>query len=104
MVVIVLEAAPPRLLGRLAVYLVEVRAGVYVGDVGRRVREMLWENVQAGLNGEAGNAVMVWQSNATESGFDMLTLGPNRRTPVVLDGLKLVSFAPPPGSKAGGDL
>jgi CRISPR-associated protein Cas2 len=99
MVVIVLESAPPRLYGRLAVYLVEVRAGVYVGDVTRRVRQMLWDTVVAGLDGEEGNAVMVWQAGNTESGFDMLTLGPNRRTPVLMDGLKFVSFAPPPGAK-----
>ena len=33
MLVIVVENAPPRLRGRLAVWLLEVRAGVYVGDV-----------------------------------------------------------------------
>ncbi|MGI5862482.1 MAG: type I-E CRISPR-associated endoribonuclease Cas2e [Myxococcales bacterium] len=98
MVVIVLENAPARLYGRLAVYLVEVRAGVYVGDVTKRVRQMLWENVVAGLAGEDGNAVMVWQTNA-ESGFDLLTFGRNRRMPVELDGLKLVSFTPPKGGQ-----
>jgi CRISPR-associated protein Cas2 len=97
MVVIVLEAAPPRLYGRLGVYLVEVRAGVYVGDVTKRVRQMLWDNVVAGLTGESGNAVMVWHAN-TEAGFDLLTFGRNRRMPVELDGLKLVSFTPPRGS------
>ena len=93
MLVIVLEAAPPRLRGRLALWLVEVRAGVYVGDFSRRVREMIWNQVESGL--EDGNAVMIWTSNS-ESGFDFLTLGPNRRMPVELDGLKLVEFLPPP--------
>lgn len=92
MLVIVVENAPPRLRGRLAIWLLEVRAGVYVGDVTRRVREMIWQNVEAGL--EDGNAVMVWNTN-TESGFDFVTLGKNRRMPVELDGLKLVSFLPP---------
>ena len=32
MVVVVTENVPPRLRGRLAVWLLEVRAGVYVGD------------------------------------------------------------------------
>ena len=41
MMVIVVENAPPRLRGRLAVWLLEVRAGVYVGDYSRRVREMI---------------------------------------------------------------
>jgi CRISPR-associated endoribonuclease Cas2 subtype I-E len=35
MLVIVLENAPPRLRGRLAVWLLEVRAGVYVGNYSR---------------------------------------------------------------------
>ena len=93
MLVIVLENVPPRLRGRMAVWLLEVRAGVYVGDVSKRVREMLWSQVEAGL--EAGNAVMAWTA-ANESGFDLMTLGANRRVPVELDGLKLVAFAPMP--------
>lgn len=91
MLVIVVEAVPPRLRGRLAVWLLEVRAGVYVGDLSRRVREMLWDTVVKGA--EDGNAVMVWSTN-TESGFDFVTHGANRRVPVDLDGLRLVSFVP----------
>ncbi|MBK8183719.1 MAG: type I-E CRISPR-associated endoribonuclease Cas2 [Candidatus Competibacteraceae bacterium] len=91
MLVIVLENAPPRLRGRLALWLLEVRAGVYLGDVTRRVREMIWKNIEVGL--EDGNAVMAWSTN-TESGFDFVTLGKNRRIPVEFDGLKLVSFLP----------
>jgi CRISPR-associated protein Cas2 len=92
MLVIVLENAPDRLRGRLAVWLLEVRAGVYVGDFSRKVREMMWTQVLAGL--EDGNAVMVWHSN-NESGFEIETAGTNRRVPVEFDGLKLVSFLPP---------
>jgi CRISPR-associated protein Cas2 len=91
MLVIVVENAPPRLRGRLALWLLEVRAGVYVGDLSRRVREMIWQQIEEGI--EEGNAVMVWRTN-TESGFDFVTLGKNRRMPVELDGLKLVSFYP----------
>lgn len=91
MVVVVTENVPPRLRGRLAVWLLEVRAGVYVGDVSRRVREMVWENLDRGL--EDGNVVIAWAAN-TESGFDFQTLGANRRTPVEFDGLRLVSFLP----------
>jgi len=91
MLVIVVENAPPRLRGRLALWLLEIRAGVYVGKVSRRVREMIWDQVEKGLN--EGNAVMVWTTN-TESGFDFFTLGTNRRIPVEMDGIKLVSFMP----------
>jgi CRISPR-associated protein Cas2 len=90
--VVVTEAVPARLRGRLAVFLVEVRAGVFVGNISRRVREKLWEYVDVDLGD--GNVVMAWSTN-TESGFDFQTLGENRRIPVDFDGLRLVSFLPP---------
>ncbi len=100
MLVIVLENAPPRLRGRLAMWLVEARAGVYVGDLSKRVREMLWNQVCEGI--EDGNAVLLWSTN-TESGYDFLTVGANRRMPIEFDGLKLVSFLPVEGKEADPD-
>lgn len=94
MLVIVTENVPPRLRGRLAVWLLEVRAGVYIGNPSKRLREFIWEQVNAGV--EDGNAVMAWSTN-TESGYDFETLGKNRRNPVDFDGLRLVSFLPPDG-------
>jgi CRISPR-associated protein Cas2 len=91
MLVIVTENVPPRLRGRLAVWLVEVRAGVYVGNPSKRLREFIWDQVNDGV--EDGNAVMVWRTS-TESGYDFLTVGKNRRMPVDFDGLRLVSFSP----------
>jgi len=57
MLAIVVENVPPRIRGRLAIWLLEVRAGVYVGKVSRRVREMIWDQVENGI--EEGNAVMI---------------------------------------------
>ena len=91
MLVVVTENIPPRLRGRLAIWLLEVRAGVYIGDVSRRVREMVWQQCEQML--ESGNIVMAWATN-TESGFDFQTIGENRRIPVDFDGLRLVSFLP----------
>lgn len=91
MLVIIVENVPPRLRGRLAIWLLEIRAGVYVGNLSRRVREMIWKQIEIGL--EDGNAVMIWSTN-TESGFDFVTLGKNRRIPIEMDGVKLVSFSP----------
>ena len=90
MLVVVTENVPPQLRGRLAIWLLEVRAGVYVGDTTRKVREMIWHQITE-LVGE-GNVVMVWATN-NESGFEFQTLGTNRRMPVDLDGLRLVSFS-----------
>jgi CRISPR-associated protein Cas2 len=91
MMVVVLTNAPPRLRGRLAAWLLEVRAGVYVGDYSARTRERIWDQVQSGL--EEGDAVMLWKA-PTDQGFDFATHGKNRRMPVDFDGLKLVSFLP----------
>lgn len=91
LLVVVTEGVPPRLRGRLAIWLLEIRAGVYVGDTTRRVREMIWEQIK-GL-AENGNVVMTWQVS-NESGFDFITYGQNRRVPIDVDGLRLVQFAP----------
>ena len=91
MMVIVVERAPPRLRGRLAAWLVEVRAGVYVGNYSSRTRERIWEQVTSYI--DEGDAVIVWKA-PTDQGYDFETVGHNRRTPVDFDGLKLVSFAP----------
>jgi len=99
MLVIVLENAPPRLRGRLAIWLLEIRAGVYVGDYSSKLREYIWNHVEAGIGD--GNAVMAWRA-ANEAGFDFMTLGANRRVPVVLDGVKLVSFLPKLENGLGG--
>lgn len=97
MLVIVVENVPPRLRGRLAIWLLEVRAGVYVGNYSAKVRDHIWSHVEVGI-GE-GNAVMAWRTS-NEAGFDFVTLGTNRRIPVELDGAKLVSFLPESNGEA----
>lgn len=89
MLVIVLENAPPRLRGRLAIWLLEVRAGVYVGTYSTKIRDMIWEQVTEGIGD--GNAVAIWTSTS-EAGFDFKTVGKNRRIPAEFDGVQLVSF------------
>ncbi|MEJ7812330.1 MAG: type I-E CRISPR-associated endoribonuclease Cas2e [Gemmatimonadaceae bacterium] len=94
------ENVPPRLRGRLSLWLAEVRAGVYVGVYSARTRERIWAEVAA-LVGD-GSAVLAW-SAPTDSGFAFETIGPNRRTAVDFDGLTLVRFGaaePEAGSPA----
>lgn len=101
MMVIAVENAPPRLRGRLSLWLAEIRAGVYVGVYNRRIRERIWGEVQA-MIGE-GNAVMAW-SAPTDSGFAFDAIGENRREPIDFDGLTLVKFKPmPPEREPGQD-
>ncbi|MFC0178771.1 type I-E CRISPR-associated endoribonuclease Cas2e [Thorsellia kenyensis] len=91
MCVVVTESVPPRLRGRLAIWLLEIRAGVYVGDVSARIRDMIWEQITE--LAEDGNVVLCWSTN-TESGFDFVTYGKNKRFPFEMDGIKLVKFSP----------
>lgn len=91
MLVIVVENAPPRLRGRLSLWLAEVRAGVYVGVYGARVRERIWEEVKLMI--ADGNAVIAWAA-PTDSGFAFDTVGENRRETIDVDGLTLVRFKP----------
>jgi CRISPR-associated protein Cas2 len=97
MLVIVVENVPPRLRGRLAIWLLEIRAGVYVGNYSAKVRDYVWKQVEVGI--EDGNAVMAWRTN-NEAGFDFTTFGKNRRMPTEMDGAKLVSFLPEIGGDA----
>ena len=72
-------------------WLLEIRAGICVGDYSRRTREMIREHVKAYI-GE-GDAIIAWAAR-NDAGYDFDTCGVNRREPVDLDGFKLVRFAP----------
>lgn len=64
MLMVVTENVPPRLRGRLAIWLLEIRAGVYVGDTSKRIREMIWQQVIQLSDG--GNVVMAWRQTANQ--------------------------------------
>ncbi len=99
MLVIVTEKVPDRLRGYLARFLLEIRAGVYVGDFSVKVREVLWGTVKQEIN--EGSAIIAWSTN-TEAGYDFDTWGYNKRFPFKIDGFPLVGFLPqedlPPGA------
>ena len=91
MMVVVTNNAQPRLRGRLAVWLLEVRAGVYIGVYSAKTRAMIRDQIETLI--ADGDAVIAW-SAPTDAGFDFETFGRNRREPVDFDGLKLVAFKP----------
>jgi CRISPR-associated protein Cas2 len=86
MTVIVLIAAPEGLRGHLTRWMVEVNAGVFVGNPSRRVRDRLWE-VLANRIGD-GQAVLV-EPASNEQGWAVRTAGIDRWRPVDFDGLIL---------------
>ena len=91
MVVIVTEGVPERLRGFLSRWLLEVRAGVFIGNYNVKVREKLWTTVRD--NYGEGNVVMAWDAKE-DNGFDFLTVGKNSRNKVNFDGINLVSYLP----------
>jgi CRISPR-associated protein Cas2 len=91
MMAVIVNNAPPRLRGRLAVWLLEVRAGVYLGVYSTRTREMICGQVKT-LIGD-GDAVVAWDA-PTDAGFHFETFGKNRRVGIDFDGLRLVAFRP----------
>lgn len=72
-------------------WLLEIRAGIYVGNYSKRTREMIWSQVSEEIND--GDAIIAWAA-ANDAGYDFDTCGDNRRIPTDLDGLKLVKFLP----------
>ncbi|GGO98575.1 type I-E CRISPR-associated endoribonuclease Cas2e [Wenjunlia tyrosinilytica] len=86
MTVIVLIAAPEGLRGHLTRWMVEVNAGVFVGNPGRRIRDRLWELIATRIGD--GQAVLV-EPASNEQGWAVRTAGHDRWRPVDYDGLIL---------------
>lgn len=94
MVVIVLAACPEGLRGDLSKWLLEISAGVFVGHVTTRVRELLWERVIE--LAKDGRAIMVHTSRGEQR--LAFRVHRNQWQPVDLDGVTLIR-RPPPESK-----
>ena len=87
MTVMVLERVPTSLRGELTRWMLEVRAGVFVGRLSALVRDKLWEYVCEGMKGGAGT--LLYSSDA-EQGFSLRFMGEPRRSVVDFEGLWLV--------------
>ncbi len=89
MTVIVLERVPVSLRGELTRWMLELKAGVFVGKVSAMVRERLWERVCTNMKGGAG--ILIYSSDAEQS-FTMRFWGAPDRTIVDFDGLSLIQI------------
>lgn len=86
MMVLVLSACPAGLRGDLTKWLLEVSAGVFVGNVSTRIREHLWERVRD--TSGSGRAILIWSSNSEQR--MRFEVKDHHWTPVDLDGLTLM--------------
>ena len=88
MTIILLERVPPSLRGELTRWLLEVRAGVFVGRVSARVRDKLWEKVCANAK---GGACMLIHTINNEQGYTFDVFGDTSRAITDWEGLQLVT-------------
>jgi len=98
MIVMILEKVPNRLRGELTRWLLEPRAGVFVGHVNAVVRDRLWEKC-CKARGVSGGVLQIWSTN-TEQRYAMRLHGQTRRKIVELEGIQLICIPGP--EEAGG--
>lgn len=87
MLVMVLERVTPGLRGELSRWLIEPRAGVFVGSVSALVRDQLWDICGKRLHG--GAMTQIWTTN-NEQGFAIRSTGDTSRQLRDCEGLLLV--------------
>ncbi|CAN5547084.1 hypothetical protein BH23CHL5_BH23CHL5_02120 [soil metagenome] len=88
MTVLIVERVSPSLRGELTKWLIEVKAGVFVGRVSSKVRERLWCKVAKGVR--EGSAVLVFSTN-TEQGYAIEMIGDRSRIVRDFEGLSLIT-------------
>lgn len=86
MVVMILERVTPSLRGELTRWLIQPKAGVFVGNLPARVRDLLWERALNSLRDGAG--ILIHSSNS-EQGFEVYTAGDPSRAMTDFEGLWL---------------
>ena len=89
MIVLMVERAKPGLRGELSRWLIEPRAGVFVGHVSAMVRDRLWQKVVKSSSG--AGAIMIHNA-LTEQGFATRIHGDTSRRLVDYEGLSLVQI------------
>lgn len=94
MVVMILERVPIGLRGELSRWMIEPRAGVFVGQLSGKVRDLLWYKC-CDAN-EGGSIIQIWRINS-EQRFAIRVNGEPRRDIVQIEGLYLVCRAHPLG-------
>ncbi len=89
MVVMILERVPASLRGELSRWMIEPRAGVFVGTLKPTVREKLWLKFCSDMRGGAGTLLY---SAHNEQGYEIRFWGAPDRLVVDYDGLKLIQL------------
>lgn len=88
MIVLIMSKVPQQLRGYASRFLLEVNAGVFIGNCSKRVRESLWDEVENNMNSDS-SSIMMWSDSTMEQGFNFISRGRNREYD--LDGLMVIA-------------
>ena len=88
----ILEKVPTSLRGALSHWLLEPKAGVFLGNPSARVRDELW-NKALKKSRDSGNILQIW-TDKNPQGFSYRQSGNPERKLVDFEGLSLVRIEP----------
>lgn|SRR5690606_33654903 len=94
MTVMILERVAPSLRGDLSRWMIELKAGVFVGRLSGLVRDNLWNRCLKLARDEDGTILQVWATN-NEQGFDLRAHNPKGHIPVLLEDIWLILVPAP---------
>jgi len=86
-VVMILERVTPGLRGEMSRWMIEPKAGVFIGKMSAMVRDRLWDKAQRSAGD--GSGMLIYSSNS-EQGFKIRVFGDNSREIIDMEGLWLV--------------
>lgn len=87
MTLILMENVPESLRGECTRYLLEIKAGVFLGTISSAVKDLLWAKIQDTCRD--GGAILAY-SYPNEQGFIMEMWGDPRRKLIDFDGISLI--------------
>ena len=90
MIVMILEKVPASLRGDLSRWMLEPKAGIFLGRTTARIRDELWQKVMKHC--KDGACLQAWSSQG-EQGFQIRTYGDTSRQIIELEGLQLVAVS-----------
>ena len=82
------RCAPESVRGELTRWFLELKPGVFVGNVNVRIRELLWKRICE--TDAATGSVMVF-SASNEQGFEMKVFGDPKRKVIDFEGIQLIT-------------
>ncbi len=92
MTVMIVENVGPSIRGELSRWLIEIKPGVFIGNINALVRDEIWNIFEQKLSPNS-SMLQIWTTN-TEQGFDLKSTGLRDYEPYYYEGLWLVRKPP----------